>query len=67
MNKIILFILLILLKSNLTYSQTNDIIKNVAYQIIQENWDNFFELLSIPNDGYDTKNIDKNIISDVFK
>ena len=61
MSKIILFILLILLKSGLTYSQQNDIIKNVAYQIIQENWDNFFELLSIPNNGYDTKNIYKNI------
>jgi len=61
MNKIILFILLILLKSNLTYPQTKDIIENVTYQTIQENWDNFFELLSIPNDGYDTKNINKNI------
>ena len=61
MNKIILFILLILLKSHLTYPQKKDVIKNVAYQTIQENWNNFFELLSIPNDGYDTKNIDKNI------
>ena len=61
MNKIILFILLILLKSNLIYPQQKDVIENIAYQTIQENWDNFFELLSIPNDGYDTKNINKNI------
>jgi acetylornithine deacetylase/succinyl-diaminopimelate desuccinylase-like protein len=61
MNRIIFYIVLILLKSEISYSQKKDKIDSIAFETIQENWNDFFKMLSIPNDGYDTKNIYKNI------
>ncbi len=60
MNK--LFLIACLLIPNLLLSQSDEKIKKTTYSIIQNNWDRFFEMLSIPNDGYDTPNIEKNII-----
>ena len=60
MNK--LFLIACLLIPNLLLSQSDEKIKKTTYSTIQNNWDRFFEMLSIPNDGYDTPNIEKNII-----
>ena len=45
-----------------TFIKSDEKIKKTTYSTIQNNWDRFFEMLSIPNDGYDTPNIEKNII-----
>ena len=42
-------------------SQSRKKILETTNEIIQSNWNNFFEMLSIPNDGYDTPNIERNI------
>ena len=60
MNKLIFFILI--LSINTAASQSRNKILEVSNKVIQNNWNNFFEMLSIPNDGYDSPNIEKNII-----
>ena len=42
-------------------SQSRKKILETTNEVIQSNWNNFFEMLSIPNDGYDTPNIERNI------
>ena len=59
MNK--LFLVFLFLLPNLILSQSREKIFEVSNEVIQSNWDRFFEMLSIPNDGYDTPNIEKNI------
>ena len=56
-----LFLLFLFLLPNLILSQSREKIYEVSNEVIQSNWDRFFEMLSIPNDGYDTPNIEKNI------
>ena len=60
MNKLIIFILI--LSVNTAASQSRNKILEISNKVIQNNWNNFFEMLSIPNDGYDSPNIEKNII-----
>ena len=60
MNKLIIFILIFSI--NTAASQSRNKILEVSNKVIQNNWNNFFEMLSIPNDGYDSPNIEKNII-----
>ena len=46
MNK--LFLIACLLIPNLLLSQNDEKIKKTTYSTIQNNWDRFFEMLSIP-------------------
>ena len=59
MSKKIFFI--ILLFSNTLFSQSRDKINKITKEVIQNNWERFFDMLSIPNDGYDSPNIERNI------
>ncbi|MBE97769.1 MAG: hypothetical protein CMB91_01780, partial [Flammeovirgaceae bacterium] len=57
-----LFFLIIILSISISASsQSRKKILETTNQVIQSNWNNFFEMLSIPNDGYDTPNIERNI------
>jgi len=56
-----LIILFFILYVNIGFSQSRKKIIETTNKVIQENWNRFFEILSIPNDGYDTRNIEKNI------
>ena len=55
------FLIFILSISISASSQSRKKILETTNQVIQSNWNNFFEMLSIPNDGYDTPNIERNI------
>jgi len=44
-----------------SFSQSDKEIENRTIETIQRNWDTFFSMLSIPNDGYYTDDISKNI------
>ena len=50
-----------LINFNLLFSQSIKEIKEVTVEVIENSWDKFYNLLSIPNDGYDTEGIKKNI------
>ena len=57
-----LFFLIFILSINISASsQSRKKILETTNEVIQSNWNNFFEMLSIPNDGYDTPNIERNI------
>ena len=55
------FLIFILSISISASSQSRKKILETTNEVIQSNWNNFFEMLSIPNDGYDTPNIERNI------
>jgi acetylornithine deacetylase/succinyl-diaminopimelate desuccinylase-like protein len=59
MSKIYFFIFLFF--SNPLFSQSRDKINKITKEVIQNNWERFFDMLSIPNDGYDSPNIERNI------
>ena len=56
-----LIILFFILSVNNGFTQSRKKILETTNEIIQGNWNRFFEMLSIPNDGYDSPNIEKNI------
>jgi len=56
-----LIILFFILSVNNSFTQSRKKILETTNEIIQGNWNRFFEMLSIPNDGYDSPNIEKNI------
>ena len=58
--KKLIFLFFILSVSN-GFTQSRKKIIETTNEIIQGNWNRFFEMLSIPNDGYDSPNIEKNI------
>ena len=60
MNKLFVLVFTVLISIPAS-SQSRKKILETTNNIIQSNWDNFFKMLSIPNDGYDTPNIEKNI------
>ena len=54
-----LIILFFILSVNNGFTQSRKKILETTNEIIQGNWNRFFEMLSIPNDGYDSPNIEK--------
>ena len=59
--KLFCIIVLISIKSCLLYAQKHKEIKKTSKEIIDSSWNDFYELLSLPNDGYDVFGIQKNI------
>ena len=56
-----LIILFFILSVSSGFSQSRKKIIETTNKVIQGNWNRFYEILSIPNDGYDSPNIEKNI------
>ncbi len=59
MNRFLIWFFFLSISDGVSQSR-NQIIESTN-EIIQNNWDKFFEILSIPNDGYDSYNIERNI------
>ncbi len=60
-SKLFILILLLLVNFHLLFSQNSNKIKEVTNEVVNNSWNEFYNLLSLPNDGYDSEGIKKNI------
>lgn len=60
-SKLFILILLPLVNFHLLFCQNSNKIKEVTNEVVKNSWNEFYNLLSLPNDGYDSEGINKNI------